>query len=112
MSEQTPSGVKGRGLGMGSINFTEAYWGPETAADAHRKLCDQARYEFGVDGYNGTISTTWLSGVHQSQPVRLTEAEQITEALLDRMSKGDCIAIPLLKVTQRQSRLKLMWLRT
>lgn len=42
---------------MGAHNFEDYGYG-KTAEEAHRELCDQARFEYGHNPYNGTISTT------------------------------------------------------
>ena len=61
---------------MGACNFIEFGKG-ETAQEAFDKLVDQALWEYGHDPYNGTISTTSLTG----RPVRIADewAEDVRE---------------------------------
>lgn len=82
---------------MGSVDFQEVYWGQESAGVVFDRLRDQATYQYGADGYNGTISTTNLGRV-DSTPVRLDAARRRANDQLEAMEKGVCRAVALLKV--------------
>lgn len=90
---------------MGSHTFETTIYGydhtPDGMENAYRHAVEDALYEDGHDGYNGTISTT--EGVRRSSahPDPVGEAQvdwdQISK-LQDRLSKWDvCEAVPVYK---------------
>lgn len=60
LERREPQSHQPEGRDMGAHNFTDRAEG-STVEDAYRNAVDQARWEHGNNGYNGTISTT--SGV-------------------------------------------------
>jgi hypothetical protein len=64
---------------MGAHDFTAYVSGTMSAADAYRQAVEQARYEYGADGYNGTISTTSGFQVVQREPVSAAAANDLVE---------------------------------
>lgn len=71
---------------MGAHGFVEFHPGPDCAA-AYRAACEQALYEHGHDGYNGTISTTDGVSVVQATPLPQAVAERLAESKLEQFSK-------------------------
>lgn len=81
---------------MGATGFSEYHSGKDMR-DTYRMAVEQARYEYGADGYNGSISTT--SGVRQTvrEPMTLSGAQLYADAHIDTDGEkwGAACAIPI-----------------
>lgn len=88
---------------MGSHNFEETIYTNADMDTAYREAVEQARYEFGAEPYNGTISTTAgvrLSPLAANGPTREDQISwESISGRLDHLNKwGECEAIPILRV--------------
>lgn len=77
---------------MGSHSFDNTFFPNDkttTAQEAYRALVEDALYEEGHDGYNGTISTT--SGIQQGSTKLMmpSEANKFASSRMDKLSKWD-----------------------
>lgn len=87
---------------MGSCTFTQIITTTKSATEAYDDLVEQARYEWGSEPYNGTISTT--DGLHEvpSKPLTIAQAAEIVSERIATMSKYEpCQVLPL--VTQSEA---------
>lgn len=71
---------------MGACKFID-FKAAETAEDAFGVLVQEAFYEYGHDPYNGTISTTYLTG----RPVRIADewSEDVRELAIVEADAND-----------------------
>lgn len=71
---------------MGAHNFADYVEGIDVE-QTYRQAVEDAEYEYGHSGYNGTISTTNGVEVVQATPVTLEQAHELANRLLDRFEK-------------------------
>lgn len=72
---------------MGAHDFTD-FAEAETVKDAYSKCVEEARYQYGSDGYNGTITTTRGFKMLRRDPVPRAVADRLNAAAWDAEERG------------------------
>lgn len=71
-------------------------WKIDTAQKAYDRACDDALHEYGHDGYNGTISTTYGFSMSTREILTRRQADKLMEKTIDNFSKWEaCGCIPI-----------------
>jgi hypothetical protein len=81
---------------MGCHNFFTSTYG-ETAEEAYKDAVDQARYDYGHDPYNGTISTTSgfvLIPIKEDESVEEWEGRIMEDKQVQKWEDCACAAAP------------------
>lgn len=93
---------------MGASNFDTTVYTSKSMRDAYADAVEQARYEFGAEPYNGTISTTngVIASPLSSTPVREDQIDwEAISKRLDHLRKWEnCEALPIKAVQPAQYR--------
>lgn len=87
---------------MGSHSFHNIHRfnpaAPVSYKDAYEAVCDQARWEHGVDAYSGTVATTNGVRLRSATPMTLEAAHKLADEHIDNLSKWEaCEAIALIE---------------
>lgn len=93
------------GVGVVGASFeVDVYRGSGSVGEAFSALVQKARYDYGADPYNGTISTAGGYRVISDEPVPLCEAYRLADdaAAGSLCKRGDWVAVPLCETERIQ----------
>lgn len=89
---------------MGTSHINRIVYTTASAAEAFKVLYEEAREQYGNDGYSGTFATTYFIGAHNTQPDYVHDIYGEADELMNGLRKGEASAYPILGVNEKKRR--------